>query len=213
MDCRGVLLIGLTIASAIGVSCTAPDPGELTFSERRPTGLTEGSSGSAPTDAGGGGTTDAAPAPTEGGAPSDPVFGTSAFTPGTAAQTANGASAQHAGNVEGKDCAQGACHGAGGAGPTWGFGGTVKTAATGGAAVAGAEVRVTGSNGVEYGKTYTDTNGNFWYESATPILAGSRVGIRNATKSALMAGAPAANCNGTTCHGTGAAQGAIFLAP
>ncbi len=228
MDYRGVLLLGSMIgAGAIAsmTACSGPDPGAITFTERTsPGGATpaesssggsnggtsSGASGSPTTDGGGG----------DGGGGGDFVFGTSTFAPGAATKQANEqAAGDHAGNVEGKNCTEvGKCHGAGGNGPTWAFGGTVKTAKTGGQPVVGAEVRI-GMNGVEFGKTYTDNAGNFWFEKTNgDPPTGARVGVRTAAKKMEMAspvsGAAGGACNSGGCHGmvpTASAQGFILL--
>jgi hypothetical protein len=208
MNVRGLLLFGSLVGAALfggaQSSCSGPDPGFLEFRERGRTDPTA-SSGGTPTDGGGG----------EGGGPADPVFGTSTFAPGPvgppapAGNRAGPASTQHMNTVVDKDCFLAGCHD-GTVGPTWGFGGSVHVAATGGAPVAGAEVRVTGPNGTVYASTYTDADGNFWIAQPAggPIPANSRVGVRNATSKQIMTGtvsgpgATGGGCNsGGTCHG------------
>jgi hypothetical protein len=65
----------------------------------------------------------------------------------------------------GQEC-QG-CHAPGGGAPTFYLGGTLYNAATGGAAVAGATIRVTDANGKQV-NIVSATNGNFW---TTTVLA------------------------------------------
>ena len=203
-DVFGVVL-GIGCAAAAALACSGPDPGEITFAEKRgafDTGSSSGTSGSTGTDAGSGG----GDAGGSSGGPADPVFGTTAFAYANPGQTANGAAMQHAGTVEGKNCFDTGCHGAtGAAGPQWLIGGTVYTAATGGQTVAQAEVRVVDGTGKELAKAYTDANGNFWLpKGAADLPAGSKVGVRTATKVQRMAttigGANGGGCNATGCH-------------
>jgi len=210
MDFRGVLLVtGMLGGALFGLttSCSGPDPAQITFGEPR-TGGVVGTSGGVPTDGGG--------PPGDGGAPgdaapADPVFGNTTFalgTPGRGAP-AKAANAAHAGDSSGKDCIVAGCHQGG-----WAFGGTLYTDAAGTARVPGAEVRISGPDGVEYAKTYSDVDGNFWIDAlALPIPTGSRVGVRTADKKLNMAatvGPGQAGCNqANTCHGGTA--GKVFL--
>lgn len=219
MDCRGVLLVGLLSGAAIvsaTTSCSAPDPGQITFAERP-----RGSSGEVvgPGGPGGGpdgGGVEGGTSPeggTDGGSSGgkvDPVFGTSTFAPGkpgvgAPAKAANGA---HGGDASGKDCVVAGCHLDV---RPWAFGGTLYSDAAGAARVKDAEVRVTGPDGKVYATTFSDVDGNFWLDSpGTPIPANSRVGVRIAGKQMLMSGsigAGQAGCNqGGTCHGGGAGK-------
>jgi hypothetical protein len=207
MNVRGLVLFGsLTTAGLLAgsqSSCSGPDPGTIEFRERS---RVEIGTSSGTTSSGGSSSGEAGVA--------DPVFGTTTFAPGAvgppapAGNRAGPASVQHMNTVVDKDCFQAGCHGT--TGPTWGFGGSVHVAATGGAPVAGAEVRVTGPDGTVYASTYTDADGNFWIDqpAAGPIPANSRVGVRNATAKQIMTGvvsgggATGAACNsGGTCHG------------
>lgn len=215
MDYRVVWLSGIVAGTAAaGSACEAPDPGEVTFSERSKTESASGSSGVSPTDDGGSSSSSGgADGGGEGGAP-DPVFGNEAFAPGNPGQNANGATATHGGTVEGKACMIAGCHLD--TGPKWGFGGTVYTALNGGTTVKNAEVRVTGPDGKTFGSAYTDDNGNFWFDGAgAKPPANSRVGVRNATKSMIMTGTVAgdtgADCNSAGCHGAAAMR--IYLSP
>lgn len=205
MNFRVVWLSGIVAGTATVAACEAPDPGEITFSERQTDpgggsssgGSSGGSSGAVTTD---GGSSDAM----EGG-PADPVFGNTNFQPGNPGENAN-AVASHAGQtpLEGKNCFQaGGCHNENA--KKWGFAGTVYSAITGGATVKNAEVRVTGPDGTPIGSAYTDDNGNFWFDGPKPP-ANSRVGVRDATKVKLMGGvvsgdATGAQCNSNACHG------------
>lgn len=210
MEFRSVwpIVVACTVgALAATASCSAPDPGEVTFSERR-----SGSSGD--TASGGASPAPSSSSTTDGGGTTtpqgDPVFGTTTFTAGTPSTgaPANAASANHAGSVEGKDCFQSGCHGS--AGPAWAFGATVYSAATGGPTVSGAEVRVTGPDGTEYAHAYTDENGNVWIDKplSGDIPANSRAGVRNGTSVKTMVGtiggASGAACNNVACHGSAA---------
>ena len=215
MDYRGVLLVGLFSGVAVvssTTSCSAPDPGQVTFLER-PRGssgeLTSGGTTSGGTD--GGGTTDGGSsggeAGTDGGssgAVGDPVFGTTTFAAGMPGQGAPAkmANPAHNGDSSGKDCIVAGCHL-----NQWGFGGTLYTDAAGAARVAGAEVRITGPDGKLFQNTFSDVDGNFWIQGlGVPIPANSRVGVRTADgKKMNMAGAVSvgqAGCNQAgTCHG------------
>jgi hypothetical protein len=217
MDYRGVLLFATVVASAglATLSCSAPDPGAITFSERAgggggggesssggtsgtTSGGTGGSSGtSGGGDGGGGG---------EGGAGGDPVFGGSQFAAGNPPGGPAKGKQQHQqinANLDpsGVNCMQ--CHAG-----TWAFGGTLYTAITGGAGrVAGAEIRVTGPDGKAYASAYSDADGNFWVQSVgAPIPANSKAGVRNAAgkvkiMSATVAGDGGRACNEAACHG------------
>lgn len=207
-------LLGLSLAFAAFLGCSGPDPGAITFVERTRTDVPPSSSGGPALDGGGTGSSSGSTDGGSSGGPANPVFGDTAFVPGTAPQNANGANAAHGGTVEGKNCVQAGCHAAGGTAPVWAFGGTVYAAANGGATVANAEVRVTDPAGAMFGQAYTDANGNFWFEkTAGDIPANSRVGVRDATKSKIMsgtvAGVPGADCNASGCHGNAAMR--VFL--
>ncbi|MBS2012379.1 MAG: carboxypeptidase regulatory-like domain-containing protein [Deltaproteobacteria bacterium] len=218
MDYRGVLIVALIGAGGAGLlsatSCSGPDPGSITFADPRPT-VSIGTSGTSGTGTSGG--TDAGSsggdAGSEGGVVGDPVFGTTTFAAGSPGRgaPARAANPAHGGDSSGKDCIVAGCHLGG-----WAFGGTLYNDAAGTARVAGAEIRVTGPDGKEYAKTYSDADGNFWIDALpTPLPAGSRVGVRNATLKRNMAGtigAGQAGCNQAgTCHGTGGTQGKVFL--
>lgn len=220
MDYRSVLLVvGLAGAglAAATTACSGPDPGEITFRERPrgssgeltsggTSGLVEGGTdeGGTPGDGGTGGT--------DGAVKADPVFGTTTFTAGTPGRgaPAKDKNPAHGGDASGKDCIVVGCHLS-----SWTFGGTLYTDTAGAGRVAGAEIRITGPDGKEFSKTFSDADGNFWTD--TPAGAapppGSRVGVRNGTKVMNMSGTIGAGqvgCNQAgTCHGAGA--GKVFL--
>ena len=218
MNYRGVLLVGMVCGAGIlgaTTACSAPDPGEVTFAERpRGSGGDLSSGGPGPTVEGGvaeGGVAEAGK--TDGGSSgtADPVFGTSTFAAGqpgrgAPAKAANGA---HAGDSSGKDCIVVGCHQGG-----WAFGGTLYSDAAGAARVAGAEIRITGPDGKEYAKAFSDVDGNFWIDYVTAMPANSRVGVRTADGKKMnmsgTVGAGQAGCNqGGTCHGGTA--GKVFV--
>ena len=206
MDYRGVLLVGLVSGAAIvgaTTSCSGPDPGQITFSER-PRGssgeLTSGGTTSGGTDGG------------SSGVVADPVFGTTAFAAGSPGQgaPAKAANPAHNGDSSGKDCIVAGCHL-----NQWGFGGTLYTDAAGAARVAGAEVRITGPDGKLFQNTFSDVDGNFWIQGlGVPIPANSRVGVRTADGKKMnmsgLIGAGQAGCNQAgTCHG--ATAGKVYI--
>lgn len=199
MSSRSVLLIAVVFgAGALSfLSCSGPDPGEITFSER-PRGSSDPSSS-------GGSSGD----PTDGGSsdgPADPIFGTDPFAYVDPGQRANDVVGTHDDHkpLEGKNCVTSDCHD--GPGPRWAFAGTVYSTITGGDTVAEAEVRVVGPDGTEFGRAYTDQDGNFWLEKDERPPAGSRVGVRRAGgrpvyMAATIEGTEGAACNSDLCHG------------
>lgn len=220
MDFRGVLLVGMLSAAAVAgatTSCSGPDPGQITFSERKLT--SDVTSGGTPT--GDSGTTAEAGGGKEGGvdgggsSSGDPVFGTTKFAAGPAGPPVNVAKAanpMHGGDASGKDCVVGGCHLDARA---WAFGGTLYTDAAGTARVPNAEIRVTGPDGKVYASTFSDVDGNFWIELGDPkVPANSRVGVRNGTKQLNMAGtiggAQVGCQKAAGCHGA-ASPGKVFL--
>jgi len=214
MDYRGVLLVAIVSgAGLLGVvSCSGPDPQQVTFGEPRgaaPVGTGSsgqpGDGGSTSSSGGDGGGGDGGSS----GTPADPVFGTSTFAAGNPGRgaPAKAANAAHEGDASGKDCLT--CHAG-----EWAFAGTLYTDAAGTARVVGAEIRVTGPDGKEYAKTFSDADGNFWIDSpGQAIPVGSRVGVRSADKKKNMVGvvgAGQAGCSqGGTCHG--GTQGKVYL--
>jgi hypothetical protein len=221
MDYRGVLAIGLLSGAAIvgsTASCSGPDPGQVTFIER-PRGssgeLTSGGTSNGGVDGGAtieGGTVEGGTDGGSSGVVADPVFGTTAFALGQPGQgaPAKAANPAHNGDSSGKDCIVAGCHL-----NQWGFGGTLYTDAAGTARVPNAEVRISGPDGKEFQKTYSDVDGNFWIQGlGVPIPANSRVGVRTADgKKMSMSGSVGpgqAGCNQAgTCHGGGA--GKVYL--
>jgi hypothetical protein len=206
MNFRVVWLSGIVAGTATAAACDAPDPGEITFSERQTDpggsssggGSSGGSSGSSTTDGGGSSGTD--------GSAKDPVFSV-AFSPGTPGQNANDVAEHPAAEkpLEGKNCFKaGGCHAENN--HKWGFAGTVYSTINGGATVKNANVVVANPDGTQFASVYTDDQGNFWYEGAKPPANG-RVGVRDATKSKTMggivAGDPGGQCNSGGCHGAG----------
>lgn len=201
MNVRGLVLFGSLVGSAllgaVSSSCSGPDPGAIEYRERARTDLGT-SSGVNPGDGGSG---------DEGGA-ADPVFGTTSFTPGQppAPGRANtAAQGTHPANgVAGESCFQTGCHGPGEPGPDWAMAGTVYSTLTGGATVAGAEIRISGPDGTEYAKTYSDEDGNFWIDKPVSgdIPANSRVGVRNANNKMIMLATVTGNA-GSACHAAG----------
>jgi hypothetical protein len=217
MDYRGLVLVVALVGSCtlgLTVSCTAPDPGEITFSERPKSGISSGDpvGTSSSGDVDGGGSSSGG---TDGGSSSGGPVTAFSGAPAYAAGAANGSSnnGNHpTGNV-GINCQD--CHKNGGTAPAWGIAGTVYAAATGAAIVAQAEVRLVGPTGTELSKVYTDALGNFWSDPIPGgIPAGSKIGVRNGTATKLMATALAGDndgaCHRAGCHAAGA-QGHVFL--
>ena len=223
MDYRGVLLAGILSGVAVvsaTTSCSGPDPGQITFSER-PRGssgeTTSGGPGGPAADGGGGGGGPGSSSGDAGGSGGgDPVFGTTVFTAGSAPATgpAKGKSAHSSlganNDPSGYDCIVAGCHLDT---RPFSFGGTLYTDAAGAARVAGAEIRVTGPDGKLVGTTYSDADGNFWLPGAA-LPAGSHTGVRNATKVLDMNGAVGGarvGCQKAGCHVTGAGPGRVYL--
>jgi hypothetical protein len=210
MNFRVVWLTGIVAGTASAAACDAPDPGEITFSERQTDpggsssgGSSGGSSGAATTDGG---------ASSGGDAAKDPVFGVP-FAAGTPGQNANDVLEHPAAEkpLEGKNCFKaGGCHAENN--HKWGFAGTVYSTINGGATVKNANVVVANPDGTQFASVYTDDQGNFWYEGAKPP-ANARAGVRDATKSKTMggvvAGDPGGQCNSGSCHGATAMR--IYL--
>ena len=211
-DSRAILLVGAVVSGAIlgGSACSGPDPGSITFSQR-PSGLGADTSGGTTT---GGTTTDAGGAtPT-----SDPIFGTTTFAYTDPGLRANNQNAAHETTVVGKDCAQSAsCHQAGNnaGAPVWTFAGTLY-AAGGTTTIAKGEVKVIGPDNAVVGSTYTDADGNFWFEGGA-LPANSKVGVRADGVTAiqhmstpLLATNTGCSSKGSNCHGT-TAQGPVHV--
>jgi hypothetical protein len=104
-----------------------------------------------------------------------------------------------AGNA-GFDCLQ--CHTGSGA-PKFLIAGTVYGTKAGGVGFKGAQVRIVDPAGTELALMGTDSVGNFWLKAGTlaALPAGSKVGVRSATSTKLMAaGIGAGSCNQSNCH-------------
>ena len=98
----------------------------------------------------------------------------------------------------GKDCM--GCHDVGGGAPTFAFAGTIYQSKNG-AAAPGAQVRIVDAKGTEIGNATSDSSGNFWFPSNTPLPAGARVGVRDGTSTKTMSGAiSTGGCNQGGCH-------------
>ena len=213
-DHRVVLLAGAVLCAAFaGASaCTAPDPGAITFSERP-----SGTGGDTSSTGGGTTTTTTGDSGTGTTVTPDAVFGTTTFAYADPGLQANKQTA-HNGPVVGKDCAQSAaCHQANNTSgaPVWTFAGTLY-AAGGKTTIAKGEVKVIGPDGGAVGNTYTDQDGNFWYQG-DPLPAGSKVGARadgvaaaQHMSTALLATNTGCSSAGSNCHGT-TAQGPVHV--
>jgi hypothetical protein len=202
MNFRVVWLSGIVAGTATAAACEAPDPGEITFSERQtdPGGSTSGGG----TSGGSSGATTDGGSSSGGDAAKDPVFSVP-FAPGNPGQNANDVMEHPAAEkpLEGKNCFKaGGCHAENN--HKWGFAGTVYSTINGGATVKNAQVVVANADGSQFASVYTDDNGNFWFDGAKPP-ANARSGVRDATKSKKMdgviAGDPGGQCNSGSCHG------------
>ena len=215
MDYRGVLLAVAVLGSGVvslTTSCSAPDPGEVTFMERQK-GVSSGDTNPAPapppstTDGGGSSTSSTT------GGPVTAFSGAPAYVATTPQDPTTVNNASHPANgVKGINCAD--CHKQGGAGVK-NVGGTVFNDTTGATGVAQAEVRIVDSTGKEVAKTYSDANGNFWVDAVpNGIPSGAKVGVRNGTVTKLMgtalSGPDDGACNKAGCHGSGGV-GQIYL--
>lgn len=208
MKRRSAYFLGFLAISLVGgivAACSAPDPGEVTFSIN-PAKLKDG--GGATFDSGGGGGG-------EGGTGPDTAFsGAPGYQPGSGAATDRDEHMARFGSKDpaGHNCLD--CHGKGGdAGTTFTYGGTVYGADGGPAS--NVEIRVKEPDGT-FAATYSNTEGNFYYLASIgePIEAGALVGVRNATDVQPMpdslTGPNAGGCSQAgTCHG--GTQGKIHL--
>jgi hypothetical protein len=219
MDYRGVLLAVAVLGSGVvslTTSCSAPDPGEVTFMERQK-GVSSGDTTPAPapppsTTDGGGSTSSTT------GGPVTAFSGAPAYVATDPATGGNNTTAGHP-NGDPKFLSCQDCHKANSGlnppPPPWAAAGTVYSDGTAGAAVAQAEVRMVDSTGKELAKVYTDTNGNFWVASIpNGIPAGAKVGVRNGTitkeMGTALSGVGDGACNKAGCHGSGGV-GHIYL--
>ncbi len=193
--------------AAITAACSAPDPGEVTFSTN-PAKLKDG-----------GIRIDSGPGGGDEGGTTGPV---TAFTGAPGYQSGSGPSTDRdehmarfgSQNPAGQSCLD--CHGKGGdAGTTFTIGGTVYGADGGG--LGNVEVRVKEPDNTSIA-TYTNAEGNFFYLAAVgePVEAGALCGVRNSDTNVQTMPDPLASppgdgsCNkGGTCHG--GTQGHIHL--
>ena len=219
MNARSALHLGLasTFLMAIGIACSAPDPGQVTYTQRIDPSTGGGGGGGNPAvdgGGGGGGGTDSGGG--GGGMDSGGGGGTGAWAgaPAYAKGTTNGAieavgQAGHAAinatkDPSGMNCMASTCHGAGGTGSPWGFAGTAYISA-GTPVAGGVEIRVIGSNGTQFDSVYTDSKGNFWSgNGAAGFPAGAAAGARDGKTVRSMPNATL-QCNNTAaCHLGGA---------
>jgi hypothetical protein len=223
MNARMALHLGLasTVLMAIGIACSAPDPGQVTYTQRidpnnqggggGTPGVDGGSTTGGGTDGGGGGGSKDA-----GGSGGTGAFaGAASYSKGTtngnlAAKGQAGHSALPGAAGTNKDptglnCMDSKCHGPGGTGSPWGFAGTAYLNATT-AAGAGAEIRVIGADGKEFDSVYTDAQGNFWSgNGAAAFPSGASAGARDSNAHANTMLAATNGCNNTAaCHLSGA---------
>lgn len=192
-------VFALTVIGGIH-ACSGPEPGLATFKAGT---IESASPASSSTSSGGSSSGDAG----TGSGSIDPIFGSDTFTYTDPGQTADGHQGTHFGQtpLEGKNCVSSGCHLD--KSPQWAFAGTVYAAVGGGATVAQAEVRVVGPDGKEFGRAYTDANGNFWFANASRPPTGSKVGVRKAgsaskAMSTTIDGTSGAQCNAGSCHGS-----------
>ena len=102
-----------------------------------------------------------------------------------------------------------ACHGSGGSGPQFSFGGTIYTDATGATPAADVEIRGVDSAGKDLGLAHSDSDGNFWFNSTT-VFSSGKTAARSATnKKPMISGATGA-CN--QCHKkTGGVTSVVYV--
>ncbi|MBL8613000.1 MAG: hypothetical protein JNL38_37010 [Myxococcales bacterium] len=200
------LSLGALIAGAVVLSCSGPDPGEIQYKERRPTSgqTSSGGSNSSSGDADGGSSGGSSSG--DGGGSSGSLIFADAFTAGTAVQTAsaigghNGKFGAAGSNPAGQDCTT--CHKAGGTAPQLTMGGTAYADSAGTTPLQGAQVRVVDGTGKRLCQAYTDKDGNFYCTDPVTIAAGSKVGIRTATKvGEMQTPISTGNCATASCHG------------
>jgi hypothetical protein len=180
----------------LGSACAGPGPGSISFGSGE-----ADSTGSKNDKTDTSATSSSKDKSTTG--PTDKIFGTEAFTAGQPQDGPAKGKDQHTQinaqkDPSGQDCMT--CHGS-----TFGFGGTLYSDSNGSAPVAGAEIRVVNPDGSKFGSTFSDADGNFWFESTGAALqAGSHVGVRNGsaemTMSQAIGGTNAAGCNSSACH-------------
>ncbi|MEO8874646.1 MAG: hypothetical protein ABI461_03585 [Polyangiaceae bacterium] len=199
------------VAAVIGLACSAPDPGEVTFSTnpakiKFDSGVIVGGDAAA---VGEGGTI---------GAPPSAFDGQPQYISGSGASTDEAQHQQKFGNMNpaGQDCLS--CHGPDGGSMTkFTMAGTIFPPDAGGsdAGANNVEVRVKNPDGTMVA-AYTNSEGNFYALAAvgSPILANSIVGARNMAGTQDMpdhlTGPTQGSCNQKgTCHG--GTQGTIHV--
>ncbi len=199
------LCLASVLSGVVVVARAGPDPGEITFKERKPTSGT-GSSGTATSSSSGGSSSGGTDGGTgEGGTTSlifPDAFPTTPPTPKQVASAVGGHAGKFGGgnNPAGVDCTT--CHKAGGTAPQLVCAGTAYADSAGTTPLAGAQVRIVDSTGKKLTETATDKDGNFYCDDPVTVAAGSKVGIRTSTKSGEMQTAIASgSCSTSACHG------------
>jgi len=106
---------------------------------------------------------------------------------------------QPADHLGGDVCAN--CHN-GTTAPKWTIGGTLYSAAVGGAGVGGATIEITDANNTVVKMIPTATNGNFWTDATItfPIKVRAIRGAQTRAMQATVAQADGASCNKSGCH-------------
>lgn len=106
---------------------------------------------------------------------------------------------QPADHLGGDVCAT--CHDGMGA-PKWTIGGTLYSAAVGGAGVGGATIEITDANNTVVKMIPTAANGNFWTDATItfPIKIRALRGAQTRSMQATVAAADGASCNKSGCH-------------
>jgi len=199
----------IPVAAAIGLACSAPDPGAVTFSTnpakiKADAGGVIGVGG----DGGDSGTGTAPPSAFDGFGPY--LSGSGASTDQQQHQNKFGTM-----NPNGQDCLS--CHGADGGNTIFTMAGTILLPDAGpDAGAANVQIRLVNPDGGGAVGAYTNAEGNFFALASigNPISPGAIVGARNATATQDMAdhltGPGAGSCNQKgTCHG--GTQGPIHV--
>jgi antitoxin (DNA-binding transcriptional repressor) of toxin-antitoxin stability system len=106
---------------------------------------------------------------------------------------------QPADHLGGDVCAN--CHN-GMAAPKWTIGGTLYSAAVGGAGVGGATIEITDANNTVVKMIPTASNGNFWTDAniTFPIKVRAIRGAQTRAMVSTVAAADGASCNKAGCH-------------
>jgi hypothetical protein len=147
---------------------------------------------------------------TDAAAPTNAFTGAAAFVAGNNNAPARNGPHQGTGGPAKLGCVVAACHGAGGSGPKWAFGGTVFTDAAGTTPAAGVQIAVRDRGGKAQ-IVRSNADGNFWAPAgaANPAFP-AKTGARTAAATALMDGdITDGNCNG--CHTGGAGTAFIHV--